>query len=208
MNKRYRGFVLVALGLVMVLAGVGLHFLHERQDELAGQNAGALLEELIHEIRFSYPAAADDPAAGTPDFPSDPEPGAVPMASRTLSGYDLVGILRVPSVGVELPVLGQWSYSLLNVAPCRYSGSVETGDLIILGHNYKSHLQPLERVAVGDSVEFTDVNGVTHRYVAAAVDVIRGSDSDKLASDCPLTVFTCTYDGQHRIVVRCVPAEE
>ena len=195
MNKRYRGILLISLGLVLVLAGVGLHAIHERQDQLAGQNAGVLLEKLAYEIKFNYQTALpEDPAAtDAPGSPADGEEGDdTPMASRTLSGYDLVGILRVPSVGVELPVLSRWSYPLLNVAPCRYSGSVETGDLIILGHNYKSHLQPLERVAVGDDVQFTDVNGVTCRYVVAAVDIIHKSESEKLASDYPLSIFTCT----------------
>ncbi len=210
MNKRNRGLVLVAVGLVLVLAGVGLYALQQKQDALAGQSADALLQELDYEIKFGYPDAAGSLSPDLPDRGPEEEPPAAeeePMPSKSLSGYDLVGILRVPSVGIELPVLSSWSYALLNVAPCRYSGSVEHGNLIILGHNYKSHLQPLERVSVGDLVEFTDVNGVTHVYTVDAVDTIHGSDGDLLPSEHPLNIFTCTRDGQRRIVVRCSEPE-
>lgn len=194
----------MVLGLVMLVAGMGLYFTYERQDQLAGQNAGILLQELEQEIKFNPPAATLPLPVRDPAEQEDPEPA---MPTRTLSGYDLVGILRVPAAGIELPVLSQWSYPLLNVAPCRYSGSVETGDLVILGHNYRSHLYALKQVAEGDSVEFTDAQGVTHRYVVAEVEIIKGSESGKLPSEYPLTIFTCTSDSRHRIVVRCAPAE-
>lgn len=222
MNKKYRGFLLVALGIIMVAAGLGLHSLQERQDQLAGENSGILLEALTRDIKFNSiyleepttPTDPDEPAAESP-APSAPMDGSggqsaeqEEMPSRTLSGYKLVGILKAPSVGVELPVLASWSYPLLNVAPCRYSGSLETGNLIILGHNYKSHLQPLERVSVGDSIQFTDVNGVVHYFKVASVENIHESDPEKLASEHPLIIFTCTRDGNHRIVLRCERAEK
>lgn len=218
MNKKYRGFLLVALGVIMVAAGLGLHSLQERQDRLAGENSGILLEALAKDIRFNS-IYLEDPAASEPSEPVTEAPGPSSsadnsggqpeeeMPSRTLSGYKLVGILKAPTVGVELPVLANWSYPLLNVAPCRYSGSLETGDLIILGHNYKSHLQPLERIGVGDRIEFTDVNGVAHHFKVASVENIHESDPEKLASEHPLVIFTCTRDGNHRIVVRCERAE-
>lgn len=196
MNKQKRGLLLVAAGLILMLAGVSLYILHEQQDTLAGQNAGILLDELTHDIKYSEPV-----------FDTPEDDGEEPMSSRTLSGYDLVGILRIPSANLELPVLSEWSYPLLDVSPCRYSGSLETGDLIILGHSYRSHFRSLWQMKAGDSVEFTDVNGVTSSFVAAEVDVVRERETEKLASDYPLTLFTCTRDSRHRVVVRCAPAD-
>ena len=194
MNKRVRGLLLVALGLTLILAAVCLHILHERQDMLAGQNAAILSETLIHEIQYSPPEASQGEG-------EDPSGDAMP--SRTLAGYDLIGMIRIPSVGMELPVLDRWSDDLLNVAPCRYSGSLKNGNLILLGHNYKSHFRPLWQVNVGDSVEFTDISGTTCRYVVAEVDIISGTEYSRLASEYPLTLFTCTGDSRHRVVVRC-----
>ena len=58
------------------------------------------------------------------------------------------GVLRIPTLGLELPVLNEWNYDLLQMAPCRYSGDVETDDLILMGHDYQSHFGKLEELQV------------------------------------------------------------
>lgn len=224
MSKNRRGILLLTLGVVMVAASVGLHYLQQRQDQLAGESSAILLEELNREISPGAPSYRPTEADTTEEFevvPAAPVSVEAPSVSapvveesgeptvaeevpyRTLSGYDVMGVLKVPSVYVELPILSNWSDSLLNVAPCRYSGSLETGNLILMGHNYKSHLQPLGNVRVGDSVEFTDANGVVHRFRVAMVEEILGSTPEKLASEHPLILFTCTFSRHSRIVVRC-----
>ena len=216
MTKKHRGILLVALGLVMVLAGLGLHVINEKQDAMAGKNAEILLRELNYELKFNdsflapseVPEVGDTPSEGPaqPDLPlpdRNLEERTETMPVKTLSGYDLIGVLQLPSLGLDLPVLDKWSYSLLTVAPCRYSGSLEEGNLILLGHDYKSHFQELRSIKVGDIVLFSDVNGDAHTYCVAEVEQIHESDVELLGSEHPLILFTCTRDGNHRIVVRC-----
>ena len=112
------------------------------------------------------------------------------------------------SCGIELPVLSQWDDAMLKTAPCRYSGSVAGGDLIIMGHNYKSHFTPLNRAAVGDGVTFTDAAGQAHSYTVTKIETLHKSQLEDLTgTDYPLTLFTCTYGGQNRLVLRCEMAE-
>ncbi len=126
------------------------------------------------------------------------------MPQKTLGGYALIGEIVIPSVGIDLPVLNDWSYDLLKIAPCRYSGSAEDGNLIILGHNYKSHFTPLKSVKVGDEVRFTDVNGFRHTYVVEEIETLHKTRLDDLTmTDYDLTLFTCTADGQSRFIARC-----
>ena len=199
MSRRGRGILLVALGLALMAAGVLLYAADRRQEQLAGESADILLRELEREIRYE-PSAP--PSAG-------PGESALPaMPTRTLSGYDLVGILHIPAADLALPVLDSWSEELLHLAPCRYSGSLEGEDLVILGHNYRTHLGPLRSVQAGDEVELTDVNGVTYRFAVALVETVRGNEGDRLSSEYPLTIFTCTADSRHRLLVRCGWAEE
>ena len=216
MTKKHRGILLVVLGVVMVLAGLGLHVMNEKQDAMAGRNSEILLRELNYEIKFNddflKPSETPDVVETPPkvqEQPNLPLPDRTvggkkeTMPVKTLSGYNLIGILQLPSLGLELPVLDQWNYSLLTVAPCRYSGSLEGGDLILLGHDYKSHFQALRSIAVGDTVMFSDVNGTVYHYRVAVVEQIHESDAQLLGSEHPLILFTCTRDGNHRIVVRC-----
>lgn len=125
------------------------------------------------------------------------------MAVVEPGGFSLLGMLRIPEAGLELPVMSQWSYPLLAAAPCRYSGSLAGGDLVILGHSYRTHFRGLRTIQPGAAMELTDAGGEIHRYRVAAVETVRGSDSAALASDWPLTLFTCTADRRHRVLVRC-----
>lgn len=194
MTRRNKDLLLVALGLIMAAAGLFLHLTEVQQEQLAGENAALLLEAVSHQL----PAA---PAEPLPDEEPEDEP-----QSLAVMGYDVLGTLRIPSADIDLPVLNEWSYDLLTVAPCRYSGSIETGDLVILGHSYRTHLRPLRQVQPGDSVELTDAAGTVHRYVVAETEVLRGSDGSLLPSDYPLTIFTCTADSKHRFLARCAEA--
>lgn len=205
MNKTLRGGLLIVMGLILIAAASLIWILQDRQDQLAGQSAAILLNELEQEIE--HPVFIPPEPSTSPQIPEEaaptPEQTPTPMPETTYSGYSMVGRLSIPSIGVQLPILSSWSDDLLKVAPCRYSGTAEGGDLILLGHNYKAHFKNLARLVPGNEVEFTSVDGTIYRYTVDAVDTIRGTDVDKLASDHELNIFTCTLDRVHRTVVRC-----
>lgn len=201
MKRQTRGALLIALGLALVAAGAAMWGMNEYRDRQAGQNAQALLTNLTTQITWREETAIYDTAQPEP-LPAGEQP------QMTLNGYELVGILKVESVGIELPVLNAWSYDLLQIAPCRYSGSVEGRDMILLAHNYRRHFSPLKGVSVGESVEFTDVEGVVHHYTVAATEILEKTELERLTtSGHALTLFTCTNGGYSRFVVRCDEAE-
>ena len=186
MNKRTRGILLLAAGFVMLFAAVALYWAYDDRDRLAGETSAALLQEL--EADPAPPAITEEVTITTPE------------------GYELLGAVHIPALDISLPVLATWDEALLDAAPCRYSGSLTTGDLVIMGHSYRTHLRPLRQVAVGDAVELTDAAGTVHRYVVAETKILRGSDGSLLPSGYPLTIFTCTADSKHRFLARCAEA--
>lgn len=182
---------------------------YEYQANIAGDNAEILLDALTDEIqqrrefnRFDT-AQPDHPTSELPKTTLHPKAAEQPQA--TLNGYELVGIVRAPTLGLELPVLDSWNYDLLQISPCRYSGSVEGGNLILLGHNYKRHFAPLKKLEIGDAVEFCDINGTVYEYEVAVTEILQKTELERLtASDYDFTLFTCTNGGYSRYVVRCV----
>ena len=88
---------------------------------------------------------------------------------KTINGRDYIGVLSIPSLELELPVISQWDYPALKVAPCRYSGSLYQDNLIICAHNYASHFGKLKELQPGDIVLFTDMDEhvVTFQVVGA-----------------------------------------
>ena len=219
MSKRTRGWLCIAMGIVMLCAAGALHLINEQQDKLAGQNSAVLLDMMREEMMYgsgtaTVPAASAEPtvepsAEPNPELPLEEPPVEEPeLPLMEFDGYSLMGILTAPSVDVELPILGEWNYTLLQVAPCRYSGSVAEENLILLGHNFKSHFDSLKNIAVDDPVEFLSADGELHKYTVAEIELLHKYDVDKLErEEYALTFFTCTRGGEHRLVIRCVPDE-
>lgn len=136
-----------------------------------------------------------------------PDPYAPPdeeMEEAVVEGYGYIGYITIPTLGLQLPVMGDWDYTRLRLAPCRYTGSVEGNDLVIMAHNYKYHFGPIRRLKVGNTVRFTDVYGVTTVYKVVAMDVLQPTAVSKMTSgEYDLTLFTCTYGGATRVTVFC-----
>lgn len=195
MNKRQkRGLLLLAIGVVLILSGLGMYFAQQQEDRAAGQTAAVLMEKLENKTTHIQPQEQGQP--------SDAEDPALPEV--TYMGYTLLGSIRVRSVGIQLPVLDQWSEELLKIAPCRYAGSISGGNMIIMGHNYKSHFNPLHKAQVGAEVVFENTIGTEFRYRIAKIEHLHRTEGQKLATEeYPLTIFTCSPGGLERTVLRC-----
>lgn len=186
------GVILISLGAVLILAAL-LLFLHNRsEDRRAGQEAESLLED----VRSAMAANAD------------PEPQEEPAEEIT---YDYAGVIAIPDLSLELPVIDQWNYARLKVAPCRQSGAAADGDLVIAAHNYKSHFGYLDRLEPGASVIFTDMEGTVYRYAVEEIRQLEPEDvedvSSVFSSEYPLVLYTCTPGGKARVAVFCRWAE-
>ena len=182
------GVILISLGAVLILAAL-LLFLHNRsEDRRAGQEAESLLEDARSAM------AAD----------TDPEPQEELAEEIT---YDYAGVITIPDLSLELPVIDQWSYARLKVAPCRQSGAAADGDLVIAAHNYKSHFGYLDRLEPGASVIFTDMEGTVYRYAVEEIRQLAPEDAEDVSSvfssEYPLVLYTCTPGGKARVAVFC-----
>ena len=186
------GVILISLGAVLILAALLLFLYNRGEDRRAGQEAESLLEDARSAM------AAD----------TDPEPQEEPAEEIT---YDYAGVIAIPDLSLELPVIDQWSYDRLKVAPCRQSGAAPDGDLVIAAHNYKSHFGYLDRLQPGASVIFTDMEGTVYRYAVEEVRRLEPEDAEDVSSvfssEYPLVLYTCTPGGKARVAVFCRWAE-
>lgn len=186
------GVILISLGAVLILAALLLLLYNRSEDRRAGQEAESLLED----VRSSMAANAD------------PDPQEEPVEEIT---YDYAGVIAIPNLSLELPVIDQWSYARLKVAPCRQSGAAADGDLVIAAHNYKSHFGYLDRLEPGASVIFTDMEGTVYRYAVEGIRQLAPEDAEDVSSvfssEYPLVLYTCTPGGKARVAVFCRWAE-
>ena len=193
MAKKRIGALLIALGLLCSVAAIGLVGYNLWDDTRAGIAAERVLE-VMEQHRDSV---------FEPEFPLEPEKEQE-LPVLEIDGNRYIGSVAVPAIGVELPVLENWSLPLLRIAPCRYLGSPYQNDLILCAHNYNSHFGKLKNLMPGDEVIFTDVAGNVFSYKVAVLEDLAGTDVAKMESgDWDLTLFTCTLDGRARVTVRC-----
>ena len=189
--KANRGTVWINAGLLLIAAALFLSAYNAWESHEARDSA----RQVIAQLRDALPTEAGEPTT-LPDVRRE-------MPVKTIDGRDYIGVLSIPSLELELPVISQWDYPALKVAPCRYSGSLYQDNLIICAHNYASHFGKLKELQPGDTVLFTDMDEhvVTFRMVER--ETLNPMDAEGMeAGDWDLTLFTCTIGGQTRVTIR------
>ena len=203
---------MICLGLLLIAAALFLAAYNIYDEQRAEQAAHETVEQLEACLPAESPAETLPegmetlPPAGPgeveiPDYVLDPNHE---MPVRNIGGEDYIGVLEIPSLGLMLPVMSEWSYPRLKIAPCRYTGSAYQGNLIIAAHNYRSHFGNLKELCEGDVVCFTDMDGNVFSYEVVLLEILQPTDVDEMESgDWDLTLFTCTVGGKSRVTVRC-----
>jgi sortase A len=200
------GIFCMVLGAALIFGALTL-FLHNQQEAMAAEAFSVkLMPQLMEEIKKAEESTVEPQTyiepVGTPIEYLDP--GAFIMTEVEIDGYSYIGYLSIPKLDLELPVMADWDDSRLRIAPCRYAGSVRGEDLVIMAHNYVSHFGPLSSLSEGDSVIFTDMDGITTVYQVVVQDILAPSAVEEMTSgDFDLTLFTCTYGGNNRFTVYC-----
>ena len=191
---KHKGKGLIFTGLLLIAAALfltGYNLFDQMRAQRSAAQAAAQLTEQLPQISQT----------DVPDYLLTPE---MEMPVETIDGVDYVGVLRIPSLALELPVISQWSYPLLKIAPCRYSGSAYQNNLVLCAHNYASHFGNLKSLHIGDAVTFTDMDGNLFAYQVAELETLPPQATEEMESgDWDLTLFTCTVGGQSRVTVRC-----
>ena len=177
----------------------------------ARESEEAILAEYLQENKKASesPDASDkEDKQNIPDYILNPDMDMPEYTLKSLGDVACIGILEIPALDLELPVISSWSYSSLRLAPCRYSGSAYKGDLVIAAHNYQSHFGGLRTLPEGSEVFFTDAVGNRFSYYVAVTEALTPWSVDDMTSgEWPLTLFTCTLDSRNRVTVRCEYSE-
>lgn len=204
MKKRlFFGIFFIAVGIVALVSALLLFLNNSREDAYADSVAEAVLPKLYEHIAQKEQEHTESDTSGR--LPAEHVPEAfrpTEMEELEIDGEMYIGSITIPSLELEVPVISHWSYPGLKKAPCRYSGSIYTDDLVIAAHNNR-HFRKLITLSEGDEVRFTDVNGNVTRYRIYELEILKPAEVDEMKnSDADLTLFTCTYGGSERVTVR------
>ena len=221
--RKFVGITCILLGVVCLFASVGLMLYNRLEEQNAEEYASVLLKDVQQEIianiqEMTQENVLDQDEQDTPP-PRDPEQEGgqsggedaiikeeiIPeMKTVRVGGYEYIGILSIPALNLELPVMTDWSYAKLKKAPCHYYGSCYETDFVIAAHNYKSHFGRLSKLQPTDQVVFTDVMGNAYRYEVMLLETLpKTATKEMITSGFDLSLYTCTTGGGSRVTVRC-----
>lgn len=206
MGKKLGIFCLL-LGVCCLISSVGL-LVHNHLEENRADNAsGSLLQEVQEIIITPLPENNDeeeDSQNETAAYENTVIDAPKELPVIQVDGYNCIGVLSIPVLELELPVLTDWSYAKLKIAPCHYYGTYFESDFVIAAHNYQSHFGKLPQLQPKDLVLFTDVSGTTHCYEVVLIETLPGNATEEMiTSGFDLSLYTCTSGGSNRVTVRC-----
>lgn len=198
--KLKKGSIFIIIGLLLLVAALLLTCFNLYDQFRGERSVDNIMDKMIlkngeHSLQEGE----------IPDYILNPD---MEMPVETIDGRDFIGTLEIPSLNLNLPIISQWSYGNLRVAPCRYDGSAYKNDMILAAHNYPSHFGNLKYLKEGEHVIFTDADGNKFTYTAVVRETLMPTAVNEMLSkeeeDWDLTLFTCTVGGRSRVVVRCV----
>lgn len=176
----------------MIFCALSLLVFNNVQSKKAYENSLGVMEFLKSEI------------AENQNSEDKKDPFETEMTTFEIDGYEYIGYVKISKLNLDLPVMATIDKTRLKTAVCRYYGSVKTDNLILAAHNYRYHFGYLSKLTHGDEIIFTDVESNEYVYTVTSLETLLPSDTDKVKdSGDDLILYTCTYGGAKRVVVRC-----
>lgn len=173
--KNKNSLLLFVIGITFIILSFGLLIYDRYEDMKAGVASKKIVEEI--QDKSNYISIIDN--------------------------NEYIGIINIPSLNLELPVMSDWSYEKMKISPVRYSGSFENNDLVICAHSYKTFFRYIKNLKVGDALIFTNIDGNVYLYEVEVVEILSPENiKEMIENEFDLTLFTCTSDSQNRVTVR------
>lgn len=222
MRRRRISNILIIAGLLLLLIPVGgKEYVHLRQQRMLREYQEQLAVSL-NEINDSFAAevttagALAGPEAGTED--EEPGESADGASQQRVQGEKAaekaMGLIKIPCIGVELPILEGSSSAELKWGAGHLTGTAlpgQPGNCAIAGHrNYTfgSYFSRLDEVKEGDSVT-VEYQRSRYTYTVEKTFLVLPDDVSVLeqkTDETVLTLITCAPKGgnTHRLIVQAV----
>lgn len=141
---------------------------------------------------------------------------AVNQENVTMNGYKVIGVVKIPKIQIEYPILDIDTYNPeetkepMKISIVKYWGGKvnEYGNLSIAGHNNYDGTMfgKTKNLEVGDIVELTDLENNTIQYqiydkfVTDPNDVTILTTNDETIREA--TLITCTNGNKNRLILK------
>ena len=124
--------------------------------------------------------------------------------------YSVIGLIEIPKINVNYPILSEVNDDLLKIAPCKFYGPMpnEYGNLCIAGHNYDNYkfFSKISTLQINDEILIQDTSGNTLKYLVTDNFEVKENEFDKVVHSDNLikqiTLITCNNSNSNRIIIK------
>ncbi len=171
MMKRARNWLAMALviaGTCMMLFSAFFLLRYRSNTRDMDDNSRELLRELERIIPRD-PVMTQDPVYKDSDS----------MPAIEIKGISCIGILKIPKIGIELPVANNGSD--IGFTPIHISGTPNSTDFVIEALGYSSQFGQLSKLELKDNLIFVDLYGYQYSYEITGI--VSGTQEQLQAMD-------------------------
>lgn len=126
------------------------------------------------------------------------------------SGYKIIGIIKIPKINLEYPILERTDNISMKLSISRYwGGNVnEIGNLSLVGHNNKDGTMfgKTKKLKIGDEIELIGLNSESVKYIIYDIFDCTPNDTSILESKQEntreVTLITCINGNKERHIAK------
>ena len=125
-------------------------------------------------------------------------------------GYDIVGIIEIPKINIEYPIINQTSDETMALSITKFWGNNvnDIGNFTMAGHNYfdGTMFSNTNKLNIEDTIKMTDLDGKTIEYKVFDKYIIDPNDVKCVQSvkenTREITLITCINGRNNRLVIK------
>lgn len=135
---------------------------------------------------------------------------SISRIDEQIGDYKVVGIIKIPKIDLEYPILEKTNKESLNLSITKFWGNEinEIGNVSLAGHNNLNGTMfgKTKKLEVGDIIELTDIQNVTLKYQIFKKYVIDPNDISCILPEQEgtreVTLITCTNGNKNRLILK------
>ena len=124
--------------------------------------------------------------------------------------YSVIGLIEIPKINLNYPILSKINDNLLKIAPCKFYGPMpnEYGNLCIAGHNYDNYkfFSKIYTLNINDEILIHDMKGNILKYFVTDNFEVKENEFDKVITSNnsvkQITLVTCNNSNSNRIIIK------
>lgn len=128
------------------------------------------------------------------------------------SSPQVIGLIEIPTIKLNYPILSNMSDELLKISPCKFYGPNpnEAGNLCIAGHNYDNYkfFSKIHKLKNGDTIKIHDVSGNIISYEVYENKEVNSDDisctNQNTNGKREITLVTCNNLNNNRVIIKAV----